>query len=104
MQNLITFYLFLHKILSGNEILTISKGHNCVVNLRKLTYNNPNLDLLKVNAYAIFDQIPLICSHYIERKQNTLKYRETLYGRHTTLTPVVVKTDSNGNEGIALES
>ena len=60
MQNLIKFHGCVHKILSGNKILTITKGHNCVVNLQKLTHNNPNLDLVKVNAYAKFDQIPLI--------------------------------------------
>ena len=71
MQNLIKFHQFVHKILSRNEIFTITNGHNCVVNLQKLTYNNPNLDLVKVNAYAKFDQIPSICSQDIERKQNS---------------------------------
>ena len=33
--------------------------------------NNLNLDLVKVNAYANFDQIPLIRSQDIERKQNS---------------------------------
>ena len=28
-----------------NEILTIIKGHNSVVNMQKLPRNNPNLDL-----------------------------------------------------------
>ena len=32
--------------------------------------NNPNLDVVKVNAYAKFDQIPSISSQDIERKQN----------------------------------
>ena len=57
-----------HKILSGNEILTISKGHNSAVNLRNLMRNNPNPDLVQVNAYAKFDQNPLICSEDIKRK------------------------------------
>ena len=52
MQNLIKFNQFVHKILTGNEILTITKGHNCAVSLRKLTYNNPKIDLVKVKAYA----------------------------------------------------
>ena len=69
MQNLIEFHQFVHKILSGNEILTITKGHKCVVNLRKLTHN---LDLVKVNAYAKFDKIPSICSLDIERKKKIL--------------------------------
>ena len=71
MQNLIKFHRFIHNILSGNEILTITKGHNCFVNLGKLTHNNPNLDLVMVIAYAKFDQIPSICSHDIERKQKS---------------------------------
>ena len=32
--------------------------------------NNLNLDLVKVNAYTEFDQIPSIRSQDIERKQN----------------------------------
>ena len=68
MQNLVYFPQFILKILSGNEILTITKGHNSVVNLWNLTHNNPNLDLVKVNAYANFDHIPSILSEYIERK------------------------------------
>ena len=55
MQNLIKFHLLVHKILSGNEILTITKGNNSVVNFRKLMCINPNLNLVKINAYAKFD-------------------------------------------------
>ena len=44
-QNLIKFHQFIHKKLSGNEILTITKGHNHVVNLQKLTINNQNVDI-----------------------------------------------------------
>ena len=32
--------------------------------------NNPNLDLVKVNAYAKFDRIPSVCSQDIVRKRN----------------------------------
>ena len=35
-------------------------GHNSVINLRKLTRNNPNLDLFNINAYPKFSQIPSI--------------------------------------------
>ena len=50
----------------------MTKGHyNCVLNLQKSTHNNPNLDLVKVNAYAKFDQIPSICSQDIELKWNS---------------------------------
>ena len=37
--------------------------------MRKLMCNTPNLDLVKINAYA-FDQIPLIHSHDFERNKN----------------------------------
>ena len=43
--------------MSENEILTIIKDR--VVFLRKLTRNNPNLDLVNVNAYAKFHQFVL---------------------------------------------
>ena len=42
--------------LDRNEIQTLTKDHKCVVNLQKWACNNPNLDLVKVNAYAKFDQ------------------------------------------------
>ena len=32
--------------------------------------NIPSIELVKVNAYKKFDQIPSICSYYTERKQN----------------------------------
>ena len=68
MQNLVKFHQFVLKILSRNEILTSIKGHNSVINLRKLTLNNPNIDLVNINAYAKFGQIPSICSQDIEQK------------------------------------
>ena len=75
MQNLIKFYRFVLKIhvLSGNKILTKTKDHNFVVNLRKLTRNNPNVDLLNANAYAYanFVLILSIRSQEIERKRNS---------------------------------
>ena len=69
MQNLIEFHQSLHKILSGNGILTISKCHKAVVN-RKFTCNNPNLDLLKVSAYAKVDHISSIRSQDVQRNRN----------------------------------
>ena len=71
MQTLIKFCRFIHKILSGNKILTILtiiKGHNRVAYLRKLTRNNPNVDLANVNANARFGIIPSIRSQDVERK------------------------------------
>ena len=68
MQNLINFHRFVHKTLRSNEIFTLTNGHNFVLYLRKLTRNNPNLDLDNSNANVKFGLIPLIRSHDIERK------------------------------------
>ena len=70
MQSLIKFHWFVHKILSGHQILTTNRGHNYVVNLQNWTRNNPNLDVVKVNAYAKFEQISSIRLQELERKQN----------------------------------
>ena len=56
MQNVVEFRQFVLKILCGNEILTSIKGHNSVINLRKLMSNNFNKDLVHINAYAKFVQ------------------------------------------------
>ena len=48
--------------------LTIPKGHSCGVYLWKLTGNNPNLDLVNVNAWANVGLILSICTQDIERK------------------------------------
>ena len=45
--------LFVLKILGGNKILTPIKGHNSIINLRKLRSNTPNLDLVNSNAYLL---------------------------------------------------
>ena len=37
--------------------------------------NNPNLDLVMVNAYDYFNQIPSICSQDIEQKRNFDNYQ-----------------------------
>ena len=70
-QNLAKFHQFVLKVLSWNEILTSIKGHNSVKYLRKLTCNNPNLDIVNINAYAKLGQIPSIHSQVIERKRNS---------------------------------
>ena len=51
-QILVKFCPLVLKILSGNEILTLIKGRNSVVNLRNLTLYNPNLDIIYVNVYT----------------------------------------------------
>ena len=70
-QSLVKFCPLVLKILSGNKILTSTKGHNSVPNLRNLTLYNPNLDIIYVNAYLKFGQILSIGSQDIERKRNS---------------------------------
>ena len=41
---------FFHKILSGNKNLALIKGHNTSTNVLKIMCNNPNLDLININA------------------------------------------------------
>ena len=50
-QNLVKFCPLVLKILSGNEILTSTKGHNSVANMQKNVLYNPNLDVINVNVY-----------------------------------------------------
>ena len=70
-QNLVRFCQFVLKILSGNKILTSIKGHNSIKILRKMTGNNPKLDLVNVDVHTKFGQILSIRSQDIERKQNS---------------------------------
>ena len=60
-----------HKILSGNEILMSIKGRNSVKILRKMTGNNPKLDLVNVDVHTKFGRILSIRSQDIERKRNS---------------------------------
>ena len=62
---------FVLNILIVNKILTSIKGHNSVTKLRKMTGNNPNLDLANRNDYIKLDQIMSICSRDIEPKRNS---------------------------------
>ena len=70
-QNYVGFCQFVLKILSGNEILTSIKGRNSVKILRKMTGNNPKLDLVNVDVHTTFGQILSIRSQDIERKRNS---------------------------------
>ena len=70
-QNVVGFYLFVLKILSGNEILMSIKGRNSVKILQKLTVNNPKLDLVNVDVHTKFGRILSICSQDVERKRNS---------------------------------
>ena len=70
-HNLVRFCQFVLKILSGNEILTSIKGHNSVKILRKMTSDNPKLDLVNVDVHTKFGRILSIRSQDIERIQNS---------------------------------
>ena len=70
-QNLVRFRQFVLNILGGKEILTSIKGRNCVKILRKMTGNNPKLDLVNVDVHTKFGRILSIRSQDIERKRNS---------------------------------
>ena len=70
-QNLVGFCQFVLKILSGNEILTSIKGGYSVKILRKMTDNNPKLDLVNDDVQTKFGQILSIRFQDIERKRNS---------------------------------
>ena len=70
-QNLVGFCHFVLKILSGNEILKSIKGRNSIKILRKMTSNNPKLDLVNDDVHTKFGRILSIRSQDIERKQNS---------------------------------
>ena len=44
------------------------RGHNSFTNLRKMC-NNPNLDLININANTKFGKILSFCSQDVERKK-----------------------------------
>ena len=47
------------------------KGCNSLKIWRKMTGNNPKLDIVNVNVHTNFGQILSICSQDIERKRNS---------------------------------
>ena len=53
-KNMVKFCPFILKILSGNEILTSTKGYNSVANVPKIVLYNPNLDVINANVYTNF--------------------------------------------------
>ena len=70
-QNLVGFCQCVLKILRGNEILTSIKGRNSFKILRKMTGNNPKLDLVNDDEHTKFGPILSIRSQDIEGKQNS---------------------------------
>ena len=71
---------FVLKILDRNEIVASIKCQNTSTNVRKMTCNNPKLELVNINAYLKFGKKNLSnCSQDIERKQNFgVSLRDTL--------------------------
>ena len=51
-QNSVKFCPFDLQILSRNEVLTSIKGSNSVTYLRKIMFNNPNLDVVNMIVYT----------------------------------------------------
>ena len=84
-QNLVGFCQCVLKILSGNEILTSIKGHNSVKILRKMTGNNPQLDLVNVDVHTKFGQILSSHAQDNEWKQKCRKDGRT-EGRNNRIT------------------
>ena len=63
---------FFSEDMSRNENLTSMKVQNSFTKLQKMTGNNPNLDLVNINAiYKVLVIFLTICSQDIERKRNS---------------------------------
>ena len=67
----VNLFLFVLKLLRGNEILTSINGHKSVTILRKTTGNNSSLDLVIINKFSKFCEILSSCSQDIDRKRNS---------------------------------
>ena len=70
-QNLVSFFQFILKTLSKNEILTSIKGCKPFANLRKTIIYITDVDLVNDNKYTKLSQILSICSQVIEEKPNS---------------------------------
>ena len=66
--NLVKFCPFVLRILNGSEIWRKSMANG--TNMQKMMCNNPNVDLVNMNAYIKFGEILSVCSQNIEWKQN----------------------------------
>ena len=58
------------KILSGNKLRHKSRAITLVQMCKKIMCNNPNVDLVNMNAYIKFGELMTICSQDIEWKRN----------------------------------
>ena len=70
-QNLVSFYQFVLKILSKNQNLTSIKGSNSVATLLKTKIYNTNIDLVNDYVYTKFGLNLFILSQDIEQKPNS---------------------------------
>ena len=68
LQSLVSFCLFVLKILSKNQILTSIKGRNSVANLLKTIIYNTNVDFVNDNGYTKFGLNRFIRFQDIEQK------------------------------------
>ena len=64
-QNLVRLCQLVLKILSGNKILMSIKGRNSDKILRKMTGNNPKLDLVDDDVHTKFGQIYLFIGNFM---------------------------------------
>ena len=71
LQSLVSFCLFVLKILSKKQILISIKGRNSVANLRKTMIYNTNVGLVNDNAYTKFGLNRSIRFQDIEQKLNS---------------------------------
>ena len=67
-QNLVSFYQFVLKIMSKNRILKLIKGSNSVANLRKTKIYTSNIDLVNNTVYTKFGLNLFILSQFCEKQ------------------------------------
>ena len=70
-QTLVSFCLFVLKILSKNQILTSIKGRNSLANFGKTTIYYTKVDLVNDNVYTKFGLYRSIRFQDIEQKLNS---------------------------------
>ena len=75
----------------GNENLISIKGHNSVTNLRKITGNNPKLDIVHINAHTQSGQFISIILVILNRNKKKL----TSIMGHASVTTLRKMTSNN---------
>ena len=86
------------KTLSSNKVLTSIKGHNPVKNEQKITVNNPNIEIVNINAYTKFGEILSICSPDIECKR-----KSDIDQGHNSVTNMQKMTANNPNLQVRIQ-